>query len=58
VNAAQLLPAIRDLSSRPQEKRAWESYTAAYQEARESRGIGHLLERGLTERAISSEAAG
>jgi hypothetical protein len=46
------------LSSRPQENRAWESYTAAYQEARESRGIGHLLERGLTERAISSEAAG
>ena len=46
------------LSSRPQENRAWESYTAAYQEARESRGIGHLLERGLTERAISSEATG
>jgi hypothetical protein len=46
------------LSSRPSENRAWESYTAAYGEARESGGIGRLLERGLTERALSSEATG
>ena len=46
------------LSSRPQESRAWESYTAAYQEVSESQGIGRLLERGLTERALFSEGAG
>jgi len=46
------------LSSRPQENRAWECYTAAYQDVRESRGVGRLLERGLTERALSSEASG
>jgi hypothetical protein len=42
------------LASRPQENRAWESYTAAYQEANQSKDIGHLLERTLTERALSS----
>ena len=46
------------LSSRPAEERAWNSYTEAYQEAEESKGIGRILERGLTERALSSEAAG
>ena len=46
------------LSSRPQENRAWESYSAAYQDVRESRGVGCLLERGLTEWALSSEASG
>jgi hypothetical protein len=46
------------LSSRPAENKAWESYTAASQEVRESQGLGGLLERSLTERAFSSEAAG
>jgi hypothetical protein len=46
------------LSSRPSEERAWTSYTEALQEANESRGIGRILERGLTDRAFSSEAAG
>jgi HD-GYP domain-containing protein (c-di-GMP phosphodiesterase class II) len=46
------------LSLRPQENKARESYTAAHQEHRESRGIGPILERGLAERALSSEAAG
>jgi hypothetical protein len=41
-------------SSRPQENWTWESYTAAYQDGRGSRGVGHLLERSMTERAISS----
>jgi hypothetical protein len=43
------------LSSRPTENRAWESYTAAYQEANQSKDIGHMLERTLTERALSSD---
>jgi hypothetical protein len=42
------------LDTRPSENKAWESYTAAYQEVSESRGIGQILERGLTERALSS----
>jgi hypothetical protein len=46
------------LSSRPSENRAWESYTAAYQEVSQSRGIEGLLARGLTERAFSSEPTG
>jgi hypothetical protein len=46
------------LASRPTENRAWESYTAAYQEVNQARGMGHILERGLAERALSSEAAG
>jgi hypothetical protein len=46
------------LAARPSENRAWESYTAAYQEVSQSRGIEHVLARGLTERALSSEAAG
>jgi hypothetical protein len=41
------------LSSRPQENRAWESYTQAHQEVSQSRGIGGLLERSLTDRAFS-----
>lgn len=46
------------LDTRPQENRAWESYTAAYQEVHETRGIEHVLARGLAGRAFSSEAAG
>src|SRR5829696_8412979 len=46
------------LSARPSENRAWESYTAAYQEVNESKGMEHVLARGLTERALASEAAG
>jgi hypothetical protein len=42
------------LASRPAENRAWESYTAAYQEVNQAQGMGHILERGLTERALSS----
>jgi hypothetical protein len=45
------------LSSRPQEERAWDSYTEAYQEANQAKGIDGLLERSLTDRAFS-EAAG
>jgi hypothetical protein len=45
------------LSSRPEDNRAWEAYTAAYQDVRESRGIGHLLGRDLTERVLSSDPA-
>jgi hypothetical protein len=45
------------LSIRPQEERAWNSYTEAYQEVSQSKGIEGLLERGLTDRAFS-EAAG
>ena len=45
------------LSTRPQESRAWEAYTTAYQEAAQSRDVGHLLERALADRAFS-EAAG
>jgi len=46
------------LASRPAENRAWETYTAAYQEVSQTGDIMHLLGRGLTERAFSSEAAG
>ncbi len=46
------------LASRSAENKAWESYTAASQEVRESQGVGGLLERSLAERAFSSEAAG
>jgi hypothetical protein len=46
------------LATRPQENRAWESYTVAHQEVSESRGVGNLIGRTLTERALSSEAAG
>ena len=45
------------LSTRPAESRAWEAYTTAYQEAAQSRDVGHLLELALTERAFS-EATG
>ena len=46
------------LSTRPSENRAWESYTAAYQEVNQAKGMEHVLARGLTERALASEAAG
>src|SRR5215217_9017667 len=42
------------LASRPSENRAWESYTAAHQEVSQSRDVGHLIGRALTERALSS----
>ncbi len=45
------------LASRPAENRAWESYTAAHQEAGQSKDIMHLLSRNLTERALSSDQA-
>jgi hypothetical protein len=41
------------LASRPQENRAWESYTASYAEAGQSRDVMHLLGRNMTERALS-----
>jgi hypothetical protein len=40
------------LASRPAESRAWESYTTAHQEVEQSKDIGHLFERALTERAL------
>jgi len=43
------------LASRPSEERAWEAYTAAHEEASQSGDIMHLLGRGLTERALSSD---
>jgi hypothetical protein len=46
------------LEGRPKEARAWQRYTEAHQEVSQSKDIGHLLERTLTERAFSSEAAG
>ena len=44
------------LLPRPAESARWESYTTAHQEARESQGLGGLLERSLAGRAFSSEA--
>jgi hypothetical protein len=46
------------LEKRPRAKRRWEEFVAAQTEASELRGMGHILERGLAERALSSEAAG
>jgi len=46
------------LERRPQQKRRWEEFVAASQEAAQSRGIEGILQRGLTERALSSEASG
>jgi hypothetical protein len=43
------------LASRPAENRAWERYTEAKQEVDASRDIGFLLDRSLTERALSSD---
>jgi len=45
------------LEARPQENRAWESYTAAHEEANQSRGIEHILARGFAEWALSSDPA-
>jgi hypothetical protein len=45
------------LSSRPAESKAWESYTQAHQEANQSKGLGFLLERSLTERALGGDPA-
>jgi hypothetical protein len=42
------------LRTRPAESRAWESYTTAHQEVSQSRDVGHLIGRALTERALSS----
>ncbi len=46
------------LEKRPHAKRRWEEFVAASREARESQGLGGLLERSLADRAFSSEAAG
>ena len=46
------------LATRPQEYRAWESYTAAYLEANQSKDIGHMLERTLTEHALNASPDG
>jgi hypothetical protein len=45
------------LERRPQAKRRWEEFVAASQEASQSGDIMHLLGRGLTERALSSDQA-
>ena len=42
------------LEKRPQAKRRWEEFVAAQTEASELRGMGRILERGLTEHALSS----
>jgi hypothetical protein len=42
------------LSTRPQESKAWESYTAAHQESEAANGIEGLFERALTERALNT----
>jgi hypothetical protein len=42
------------LEKRPQAKRRWEEFVAAQTEASELQGMGHILERGLAERALSS----
>jgi hypothetical protein len=46
------------LASRPQENRAWESYTTAQEEAGYASSIGSLLERGLAERALNTSPEG
>jgi hypothetical protein len=46
------------LEGRPQQRRRWEEFVAASQEAAQSRGIDGILQRGLTESALSSEASG
>jgi hypothetical protein len=46
------------LASRPQENKAWESYTAAQEEAGYASSIGGLLERALTERALNTSPEG
>jgi hypothetical protein len=46
------------LASRPQENRAWESYTTAQEEAGYASSIGGLLERGLAERALNTSPEG
>lgn len=42
------------LSTRPQDNRAWETYTTAHLEVSQSKDVGHLLESAITERALSS----
>jgi len=42
------------LEKRPPQKRRWEEYVAASQEAAQAGDVGHLLERSLTERALCS----
>lgn len=46
------------LEGRPKEAQAWQRYTEAAEEVRESRDVMHVLARGLTERALSSDPAG
>ena len=45
------------LERRPNQKRRWEAFVAANQDAAQSRGVEGILARGLTERALSSEAS-
>ena len=45
------------LSSSPAESKAWETYTEAHQEANQSKDLGFLLERSLTERALDGDPA-
>jgi hypothetical protein len=42
------------LAARPQEDRAWEAHTTAYQEAAQSRDVPNLIGRGITERTLYS----
>jgi hypothetical protein len=46
------------LERRPNQKRRWEEFVTASQEAAQSRGIESILAHNLTERALSSEASG
>jgi hypothetical protein len=46
------------LATRPKEAKAWEDYTQAHREVSQSKDILNVLGRGLTERALSSEAGG
>jgi hypothetical protein len=43
------------LATRPTEEKNWTAYTEAHQEVNQSKDVGHLFERSLTERALSSE---
>ena len=45
------------LQRRPNQKRRWEEFVAASQEAAQSRGIEGIVAHNLTERALSSEAS-
>ena len=46
------------LERRPKANRRWEEFVATSQEASRSRSVEAILERGLAEQALSSEASG